>query len=218
MVFHVLNRGVGRKALFRTPADYGAFEEVMIETLAIRPMRLLAYCLMPDHWHLVLWPREEGQLGAFMQRLSITHARRWQENRRLVGRGHVYQGRYKSFPVQQDDHFLAVCRYVERNALRAGLVRRAEAWRWSSLWQRVRKDSRRPEWLADWPVARPVNWLGRVNAAETAADLAALRVSVARGRPFGTPNWIKRTASRLGVESSLRPRGRPRKQGRSDGG
>lgn len=98
--------------LFETDQDYEAFERVLSETLPLRRMRLLAYCLMPNHWHLVLWPREDGDLAACMQRLSITHARRWQEHRQVVGTGHVYQGRYKSFPVQADEHFLTVCRYL----------------------------------------------------------------------------------------------------------
>lgn len=218
MVFHVLNRGVGRTRLFRRAADYAAFEEVMLETLELRSMRLLAYCVMPNHWHLVLWPREDGQLGAFMQRLSITHARRWQEHRRVVGEGHVYQGRYKSFPVQRDEHFLTVCRYVERNPLRAGLVERAEDWRWSSLWRRRQGDAKLAECLSRWPVDRPSNWLHRVNSAETSKELDRLRLSFARGRPFGSMAWTLRTAARLGIESSLRPRGRPRKERGEKGG
>jgi len=211
-VFHVLNRGVGRMRLFEKDADYEAFERVLIETLSLRPMRLLAYCVIPNHWHMVVWPRGDGDLASFMQRLSITHARRWQEHRRLVGTGHIYQGRYKSFPVQTDEHFLTVCRYVERNPLRARLVTRAEAWRWSSLWRRRRGAAQTRELLSDWPVDRPARWTARVNAAETAEELDQLRLSVARGKPFGNPTWTQRTIARLGLESSIRPRGRPRKQ------
>ncbi len=152
MVFHVLNRGVGRMRLFRKEADYEAFERVLLETLDLRPMRLCAYCLMPNHWHLVLWPRRDGDLASFMQRLTITHARRWQEHRKLVGTGHIYQGRYKSFPVENDEHFLTVCRYVERNALRAGLVERAEQWSWSSLWRRRQRNRKLQACLSEWPV------------------------------------------------------------------
>ena len=99
---------------------------MLARTLETRPMRIVAYCLMPNHWHLVLWPEDNGDLGAFMQKLTITHARNWQEHRRRVGTGHLYQGRYKSFPVESDEHFFQVVRYVERNALRAGLVRRTK--------------------------------------------------------------------------------------------
>ena len=118
MVFHVLNRGVGRMKLFSKDADYQAFEAIVEETLDTRPMRICSYCLMPNHWHFVLWPEHDGDLAAFRQRLTITHARRWQEHRGRVGYGHVYQSRDKSFPVQTDEYFFQVLRYVDRNALR----------------------------------------------------------------------------------------------------
>src|SRR5437016_5392172 len=108
LVFHVLNRGVGRMRLFDEPEDYAAFLRVMRDTLNIVPMRVLAFCVMPNHWHLLLWPKAGGHLAAFMQRLTITHVRRWVEHRHDHGNGHVYQGRYKSFPVQDDTHLLTV--------------------------------------------------------------------------------------------------------------
>ena len=117
MVFHVLNRGVARMQLFEKAADYQAFEQVLQDTLDQSPMRICAYAVMPNHWHLLLWPECDGELAAFMQRLTITHVRRWQEHRGYAGLGHVYQGRYKSFPVESDEHFWVVARYVERNAL-----------------------------------------------------------------------------------------------------
>jgi putative transposase len=215
-VFHVLNRGVGRMRLFRKDGDYEAFERVLAETLEIRPMRVCAYCIMPNHWHLVLWPKEDGDLAAFMQRLSITHVRRWQEHRHVVGEGHVYQGRYKSFPIERDEHFLTVCRYVERNPVRANLVRRGEDWRWSSLWRREAGDARARALLADWPVERPRGWARRVNQAETTGELDVLRQCVARGRPFGRSEWIDQTVRRLGLENTLRSRGRPRKKADAD--
>ena len=117
MVFHVMNRGVARMQLFEKPADYQAFEQVLRETVDESPMRICAYALMPNHWHMLLWPTCDGDLAAFMQRLTITHVRRWQEHRGYAGLGHVYQGRYKSFPVESDEHFWRVARYVERNAI-----------------------------------------------------------------------------------------------------
>ena len=121
-MFHVLNRGIARMQLFEKRGDYEAFERTLCETLQERPMRICAYCVLPNHWHFLLWPEHDGDLAKFMQRFTIAHVRRWQEHRHHVGLGHVYQGRYKSFPVEDDEHFLAVARYVERNALRANLV------------------------------------------------------------------------------------------------
>jgi putative transposase len=213
-VFHVLNRGNARMRIFDKEGDYAAFEGLLGETLQRFDMRLAAYCLLPNHWHLVLWPRHDGDLGRFMHRLTVTHVRRWHLHRHSVGHGHLYQGLYKSFPIQQDEHFLTVCRYVERNALRANLVERAEEWPWSSLAVRrmtpaqVVRESK-PE-LADWPLQRPRQWLRLVNEPQSAAEEESLRLAAQRGQPFGSAAWQKQTAARLGLESTLRPRGRPR--------
>ena len=151
-----------------------------------------------------------------MQRLTITHVRRWHLHRHTVGQGHLYQGLYKSFPIQRDEHFLTVCRYVERNALRANLAKRAEDWAWSSLALRAMTSAQiardKMPVLTDWPVERPRQWLRMVNDPQSPAEEEALKRAVQRGRPFGGPTWEKQAATRLGLESTLRPRGRPRKQ------
>jgi len=216
MIFHVINRGNDRGGIFDDDADYAAFMRVLAETLELVPgMRLLSYCLMPNHWHLVLWPRGGGELGRFVQRLTVTHVRRWHEHRRSTGRGHLYQGTYKSFPVQSDRHLVLLCRYVERNALRAGKVERAEQWLWSSLWLGQHTGTAPAKefagLLTEWPLQRPGDWAAFVNRAETPAELAALRESVRRGRPWGEPAWQQRTAKRLNLQATFRRRGRPRK-------
>ena len=212
VVFHVLNRGVGRRRVFEDAGDFDAFERILTETVESYRMRLCAYCLMPNHWHLVLWPWEDGDLGRFMQRLTITHVRRWQPHHAEDGWGHLYQGRYKSFPVQDDGHFLTVCRYVERNPLRARLVERAEHWKWSSLWRRERGDAAARAMLCDWAVEQPAGWLEWVNEPEPEAELAALRQSITRNRPFGEAPWQRRMVDLLGLASSFRPNGRPPKR------
>lgn len=212
VLFHVLNRGNARAQIFDESEDYHAFQRVLTDTLAHVPMRILAYSLMPNHWHFVLWPREDGHLGEFMRRVTTTHVRRWHLHRQSVGAGHLYQGTYKSFPIQKDEHLLTVCRYVERNPVRAKLVDKAEDWPWSSLWQRLHpSEGRGRPHLCEWPVARPENWGAWVNRPETPAELEAARDSVTRGRPYGTASWQRRIAAKLGLESSFRPRGRPRK-------
>ena len=218
VVYHVLNRRVGRLTLFDTGGDYEAFEKVLEEAGRKVPMQVLAYCLMPNHWHLVLWPQEDGSMSRYMQWLTTTHMRRWHAHHGTRGTGPLYQGRYKSFPVQEDTHFLTVCRYVEGNALRAGLVERAENWPWSSL---ARRGSRGPcGWLApigDWPVEAPGSWPQMVNGTETERELDALRESVTRGCPYGGPVWQERTAVRLKLESSMRDPWRPKGAGRRKG-
>ncbi len=199
--------------LFEGDADYVTFENILRETVEADPgIRLLTYCVMPNHWHLVLQPKGDRDLGRFMQRLTLTHTRRWQEHRHRHGSGHVYQGRYKSFPVGTDEHLLTVIRYVERNAVRAELVDRAEDWPWCALWVRRFGSDKDRAMLSPWPVPEPPRWLRTVNAAMNDRELEAVRVCVNRGRPFGSESWVKRTAKRLGLEHTFRPRGRPRKE------
>jgi putative transposase len=210
LAYHVLNRRVGRLPLFEKPADYATFEKILVEAHAQSRIRITAYCLMPNHWHLLLWPRHDGELSEVLRWITVTHTQRWHVHHDTVGTGPVYQGRFKSFPVQTDEHFLTLARYVERNALRAKLVKQAENWRWSSLWRRNQKDAKLATWLSDWPVERPRDWISRINRPDNALELESLRLSVQRGRPFGEETWVRRMAKRFGMESTLRPRGRPK--------
>jgi putative transposase len=199
--------------VFEEDADYAAFQRVLADSLD-RPdaPRLLAYCLMPNHWHLVVRAGEHSNLSTWAQWLTVTHTRRWHAHRHTVGEGPLYQGRFKSFPVQEDGHFLTVCRYVEANPLRAGLVARAEEWRWCSLWVRRNGPATRSPRLGEWPVERPRNWLADVNRRIPEGPLGQVRQSAARGVPLGTDPWKARIATRLGLSPTPRPRGRPRKE------
>ena len=230
VVYHVLNRGNGRQRLFHKHADYDAFVALLLQVkLAVPGVRLLAFCLMPNHWHLVLWPRSDGELSRFMQRLQTAHVRRHHAHHAVHASdagaaGHLYQGRFKSFPVQRDDrHLLAVLRYVESNPLRADppLARRPAGWKWCSFSVRS-APSRSPAsrstasraavpLLDEWPVDVPRNWEALVREPLEDREREALRASLRRGRPFGDEKWVAATAERLGLGHTLRPRGRPRK-------
>lgn len=210
LAYHVINRATAGLELFSKNPDYEAFERVLIEARQRHPMRLCAYVLMPNHFHLVLWPERDGQLSSFMKWLTMTHVQRWHAHRQSAGRGHVYQGRFKSFPIQTDAHFLSVCRYVERNPLRANLVPRAELWPWSSLACRQTPSQKSLALLDPWPVPLPRNWPARVNAPQSQKELDALHLSLRRGRPYGAADWSAHLAPRLGLQSTLHPLGRPR--------
>jgi putative transposase len=212
MVYHVLNRGVGRMRLFRKAADFAALEKAMEEAFQRTAIRILAYCVMSNHWHLLLWPREDGELSEVMRWLTVTHTQRWHANRHTSGSGPIYQGRFKSFPVQSDEHLLTVARYIERNPLRAKMVEDARAWQWSSLWRRCQDDPALRVMLSDWPVEIPRDWPAWVQQPQTEAELQGIRVSVARGRPFGDDPWARRIAKKFGLESTYREQGRPRKR------
>jgi putative transposase len=209
LVYHVLNRTVGRMKMFRSSRDFEAFQRVLDEAHARHPVPILSYCLMATHWHFVVLPKDDGDVSAFFRWLALTHAMRWRVSHRTVGYGHLYQGRFKSFPVQTDGHLLSVCRYVERNALSAGLVERAEAWRWSSLWVRLNGSDDQKAMLSTWPTPRPDNWLEWVNTPITAREQERLSTSMTRGRPFGDDKWTAKAIRTLGLEHTVRKEGRP---------
>jgi len=182
---------------------------VLAETCRRIPVRILAYCVMPTHWHLVAWPTEDGQLSEFMFYLTRTHSLRWHGFRGMAGTGHLYQGRYKNFLVEDDGHMLTLCRYVERNALRAGLVQRAQDWKWGSLRYRGKDGLRKPGFLARWPGLLPADWVHYVNQPQSEAEIADLRESVMRSRPYGDSDWQSMVARKYKLEQSFRKPGRP---------
>jgi putative transposase len=201
--YHVLNRGNARSEVFHKPEDYEAFLRAVGEASVRLPMRLLAYCLMPNHFHLVVRPHAAGDLSRWMQWLMTTHVRRYL--RHYHHSGHVWQGRFKAFPVQDDDHLITVVRYVERNPLRAGLVERSEDWPWSSLGTGAARATTLK--IEAEELLRRGDWSAFVNAPQTEAEAAAIQLSIRRNRPYGSDYWTLATAARLGLESSLRSRG-----------
>ena len=211
-MYHVLNRANGRVKLFKTEEDYLGFERVLVAAWERVPIRILDWCLMPTHWHFVLWPRRDGELTAFLRWMALTHTQRWKQVHGAVGHGPLYQGRFKSFPIQADEHLLSVLRYVERNPVRSGLVKRAEKWRWGSCHVREnggREGKELRALLCDWPVDRPRRWLEVVNEPQSEAEEARFAEHIQRNRPLGSESWMKRTVARLGLEQTVRPRGRP---------
>ena len=209
-LYHALNRGNLRADIFKKEADFAAFEKILAEALEIHEVELYAYQLMSNHYHLVLRPLVDGEMSRFMGWVGGTHTMRYHAHYHTSGQGHVYQQRYKSFPIQDDHHFFVVCRYVERNALRAGLVRKAEDWRWGSLWRWMQNSEPDPPLLSPWPVPRLPRWVTRVNEPLTKQELESVQLSAQRGKPFGDASWTESIARRLGLGSTMRPRGRPR--------
>jgi putative transposase len=203
----VLNRGNARATVFHKDGDYNAFLHLLRQAGERVPVRLVGYCLMPNHFHFVLSPREDGDLSDYMEWLMTAHVRRYHHH--YHSSGHIWQGRFRAFAIQEDDHLLTVLRYVERNPLRANLVARAEDWPCSSVTMPLPQNA--PP-LDPSPVPRPPDWLEHVNLPQTEAELQRLRECLRRNRPYGVLPWLQWTAKRLGLEASLRPLGRPHKQ------
>jgi len=196
--------------MFRRDKDFEAFETVIAQAIERHPIRILTYCIMPTHWHFVVWPEGDGEVTEFFRWLANTHAVRWRVSHNTVGYGHLYQGRFKSFPVQTDEHFLTLCRYVERNPLAAGEVKAAEDWRWSALWVRSHGTEQQRSVLSRWPVDIPGDWAAIVNRPIHGKELARIQASLERGRPLGGDRWVAQAVDRLGLGHTLRREGRPK--------
>ncbi len=209
--YHVINRANGRLRLFRKEEDFLAFERVMVEAMERHPVRLLDWCVMSNHWHFVVWPRGDGDLTAFFRWLTHTHTQRWHAHHGTAGTGHLYQGRFKAFPIQQDDHLAGVLRYVQLNPVRAKTAPRADAWRWGSAYVRRRGDATLKALLSDWPIAMPRNWQAWLADGVSHAERKRIAESLRRSRPMGDATWTTKIVKQLGLEWTVRPRGRPRK-------
>ena len=199
-----MNRAAGNQVLFRDPVDFANFQRLLTQAQERQKMRIIAYCLMGNHWHLLLWPDTDDAIGPFMHWLCTEHGKHWRRSDGSVGRGAVYQGRYRISVIQFGQHLFTVWRYIERNPLRAGLVDQAEKWPWSSLSESFTGD--RPR-LSPAPLAKPQDWLDIVNKPQTLAELQGVRDTLAEDRPFGDKVWTDMTERLTGWKA----RGRPKK-------
>jgi putative transposase len=206
-VYHVLNRANDRQLIFENQAQYEEFHDLLADGTRRTPMRVCGYCVMPNHWHLLLWPAEDGALSAYLHWVTARHSMQRRRRAATTGHGHVYQGRFKSFPVETARYYYNALKYVESNPLRAGLVSRAEEWRWSSLFERAHSK----DVIVDGPLPLPDSWVAIVNSGLRKTELETLRTSVGKNRPYGSTVWSNETASALGLDQTFHHRGRPRK-------
>lgn len=209
-VQHVLNRGDHRETLFHKTADFAAFLRVLTAAGLKVPMRILAYCIMRNHFHLLLWPYKGSDLSAYMQVVMNVHIQRYRQHYPPSSNGHIYQGRYRNVLVQDGAAVRRVARYIEANPLAAGVVRRAEDYRWSSLSPHA-SDPDRPEvYAGPDAIARTSDWIEFVNAPVSYELTAQIQRSVRRGTPFGDEAWVQRVVAQHGLAHTLREPGRPR--------
>lgn len=203
----MLNRANHGAEIFHCAADYRAFLALIEASQRRLPLQIIAACLMPNHFHLVVRQSGASDIPRWLQWMCTTHARHHHAQHRSFGR--LWQGRYRAFLVQSDHYLITLLRYVERNALRKNLVARAEDWLWGSLNWRLTGLS--PVELSAPPISLPRGWVEWVNQPQTAAELEAIRTSVHRQRPYGDPEWVSTNARGARLGQSLGPVGRPRK-------
>lgn len=207
-VYHILNRGNGKQQIFHKDQDYKAFINLMREAKDRYPVKIFAYSLMPNHFHMILMPIYAEKLSKWMQWLMTSHVRR--HHRHYKTSGHIWQGRFKSFVIQKDNYLLTALRYVEGNPVRAGLVSSAKDWLWSSHIERIGMGF--CQIVDKIPIELPQNWGRYVDEPLTDKELEELHRSVNRQSPFGNTEWQGQVCRNFGLEHTIRPRGRPRKK------
>ncbi|MCK9351294.1 MAG: transposase [Candidatus Paceibacterota bacterium] len=211
-IYHVINRGNGRQTIFKQEEDFLLFESLLEHAKEfIVDMRIIAYTIMPNHWHLVLQPRKDGDLALFMHWLTTTHTRRHYALNEVIGGGHLYQGRYKSFLIDTDSYFLSVIKYVERNPVRAKLTERCEDWQWGSACRRMTGTEKQKKLLSSPIISFPEKYSDWINASEKEEDIDKIRNSVNRGVPYGREDWIDAMVEKYELDSTRKRSGRQKK-------
>ena len=211
-IYHCLNRAVGKQTIFHNNKDYQLFEKILQEVVDIIDVRILAYSIMPNHFHLVLRPENDGDLSEFMKRLTVTHTQRYRFSTETVGQGAVYQGRYKSFIIQDDNHLLTVLRYVERNPLTAQLVKDSLEWKYGSVYKRYKGTNKEKQLLAPWACEESNNYLELLARPLTPKEIERIEQSEKKGMPFGDDEYTLRLVEKYDLQSTLRKKGRPKKK------
>ena len=209
-VYHVINRANARTLIFETVGDYQAVLGSLEETLKNIPLDIFSFCIMSNHWHFAVKPKVDGDMGRFFGKFTQKLTQRWHKYHQTVGSGHLFQGRFKSFLVQTDPYFIRLMKYIEANPLRAGLVSKAEEWRWGSLFLRLNNQEQASIIMSPWPVDMPSDYLQLVNQPLGKVFLDQVRGSVIRGRPLGKDEWVTNKVNEYGLECSLREPHRPK--------
>ena len=176
-VVHVFNRGNDKRVLFKRAQEFEEFLRIVAWAKGSCPVRIVAYCIMSNHWHFVFWVEVEWDVSAFLHLLTTTHATRWRRRTQTIGEGHVYQGRFKSSTIFTERYYYTCLRYVEQNPIEAGLVRSARDWRWSSLGERL--GNGRGILSAD-PIGLPLGWVELVDQPLAERDADEIRNSLER--------------------------------------
>jgi len=210
-VYHCVNRAVGRQTIFKEDKDYRLFELILQEVVDSTNMRILAYCIMPNHFHLVLYPENDGDLSDFMKRITVTHTQRYRVATQTVGEGPLYQGRYKSFIVQNDTYLFTALRYVERNPVTAKLVKDPLGWKYGSVYRRYKGTADDKRLLFPWVCDEPEDYLQLLAQPLTAREIEKIARSEMKGTPLGDDNYILTTVGKYGLCSTMREKGRPKK-------
>ncbi|MFN9640213.1 MAG: hypothetical protein ACK56W_09380 [Pirellula sp.] len=207
-VYAVDCRGLGGKALFRNDDEYESFKGLVQESVEKLEPRLLAYCLLPKRWSAILVPRRDGDLSRWVGWLTSVHSMRRRSVSKGKSVGGLYERRFRSFPIQDNERLLEAIQFVESLGKSKKLTS-GEVYPWSS--QHDRSQQKLPDWMASPPIAFPTDWVQRSQKPLSEEISDRLENCMERGCPYGDAHWVQRTAVRFKLESTLRRRGRPKK-------
>ena len=208
-IYHVINRANARQQIFKTHQDYRATLIALQETLKKIPIEIFSYILMPNHWHFSVRPIRNGDMGKFFGKFTQKATQRWHASHQTAGSGHLFQGRFKSFIVDKEQYFIQLMKYIEANALRSKLVKKAEDWPWGSLHIRKKYPALARKLLSKWPVDIPLsNYLDEINSPISENQLRVVRRCVKKGMPFGNSDWTSSIVKKYGLKYTVRSSGR----------
>ena len=207
-IYHIINRGNRREAVFHDNYDYEKFLKLLIESKEKYAIKIYAYCLMPNHFHLVIYTKYADSLSQGMHWISSSSVRYY--NKRYNISGHLWQGRYKSFIVQEDSYLLVLLKYVEANPKRARIVKDCIDYKYSSANNRIKNNE---NLITDEiPILLPDDWYAYINSDEKITDIESIRNCINRQAPLGDKNWKYMVSKKYNLESTINPRGRPKKE------
>lgn len=208
--YHITQRGNYRQDVFEDDEDRVSYLSWINDYSKKYKLSIVAYCLMDNHVHFIVIPRDDFSLAKVF---SISHMRYSQYfNKKKKASGHLWQGRFYSC-VMDDDYLVTSLRYVERNPVRAGIVRKPWQWKWSSAGEHVgqRKGIIDIEKITTLIDTSHEEWKGYIDLAENKEEVENIRKHTLLGRPLGTKDFIAKLGKRLGRVLSVLPRGRPKK-------
>jgi len=210
-IYHVINRANARMQIFNRPGDYKAVINTLLEIKTKIPLQIYSFCIMPNHWHFAVKPNQDGDMGRFFGKFTQAVTQRWHAYHHTAGSGHLFQGRFKSFLVENDAYFLQLMKYIEANPLRAKLVERAEQWQWGSLNIRNINSSLASSLLDSWPLDMPTGYLVQVNQPLPKAVHERITHSIVKSTPLGGDEWVLRKVKEFQLEYTIRNPGRQSK-------
>jgi putative transposase len=176
-VVHCVNRGNDKRFLFQRAQDYEDFLRMVAWAKSRAAVRIIAYCVMANHWHFLFWVQCRGDVSRFLHLLTTTHAKSWRRRTNTVGCGHVYQDRFHDSKIFTERYYYNVLRYIEQNPFRAHLVRASRDWHWSSLRERL-GDERGI--IEDGPAPLPGDWPAIVDEHLAPDDMEEIRSALQR--------------------------------------